>query len=52
MLRLVVTHQADGIALRVLDESHPFVCAGRPQPVIEVAEDELRLGNNFCTVGA
>jgi hypothetical protein len=52
MLPLVVTHQTEGVALGVLDESHPFVCAGRPQPVIEVTEDELRLGHDLGTVRA
>lgn len=50
MLRFVMAHQSDRIALGILDKRHPFVHADRPQTVIAVAEDELRLRDNLDTV--
>jgi hypothetical protein len=52
MLRLVVAHQTDRVALGIFHERHPFVHARRAQTVITVTEDELRLSDDLDTVNA
>jgi hypothetical protein len=47
MLRLVVTHQTDRIALGILHKRHPFVCTRRSETVIGMTEDDLRLGDDL-----
>jgi hypothetical protein len=49
MLRLMVTYQADRIALRIFDKRHPFVCARGSETVIAMAEDDLRLSDDLHT---
>jgi hypothetical protein len=52
MLRFVVTHQTNRIALGILHERHPFVRPGRAQAVVLVAEDDLRLGDDLRAISA
>ena len=51
MLRLMVTHQADRIALGIFHKRHPFVRARRSKIVIAMPEDNLRLGDYLHTFG-
>ena len=50
MLWLVVTDEADRVALGILHKRHPFVHAGWAEAVIAMAEDEVRLSNDLNTL--
>jgi hypothetical protein len=47
-----MTDQSDGIAFRVVQERHPFICSDWTESVVGMREDHLRFGDDLGTVGA